>query len=106
MRPIKPQEPPRRVEVWWVEPNTPITHLWCSGGAETACVFGVLYDMRADHGSTRRAAEDGMERVDFVRPLDRLAVQEANMRGLMRIIRANKVHGRYRKAGTDDEYKF
>lgn len=99
---------PRRVEVWWVLVDEPVTRLLCAAGGEEATLFGVLYDMRADHGAIRRQTDaDGVVAVDLPRAMSRFAVPRENMQGLMRVLRANGVRGRYRMAGTDEPvYEF
>lgn len=42
----------------------------------------------------------------FGAPLTTLAVERDTMGPLMRVIRSNGVHGRYREAGTETRYEF
>ena len=73
-------------------------------GADRIVVARTLYAMRApvrpaptDRPECEFYALDGVER---------LAVDEEDMPAVMRCVRLTGLHGTYRKAGTDKEYRF
>lgn len=98
-------DPPKHVEVWWVILDEPLSQVTTSDGEELACLWGVLYGMRADHSASKHEVGD-MTITVLRTEQEALVVQEPSMRTFMRIIRANGIHGVYRKAGTDREYRF
>jgi hypothetical protein len=98
-------EPPKHVEVWWVLPDLPVAQIATSDGEELACVWGVLYGMRADHSASKHQVGDLTVTV-LRTPQEALVVQEPSMRTFMRVMRANGIHGAYRKAGGDRTYRF
>ena len=105
MRPRIP-DPPEPVEVWWVRCDEPVTRLVCPRGGGEATVMGVLYDMRRDRGATVRPTTDPALGCVDMEPTGGFAVQVSNMRAFVAILRANRVHGSYRRAGDDREYRF
>lgn len=98
-------EPPSHIDVWWVVVDEPVTAISTASGDETACVWGVLYGMRADRVATKHdMGEVTMTLLKIAQ--DAFVVQEPSMKCFMRVMRANGLHGLYRKAGTDKTYKF
>ena len=101
-------EPPKPIDVWWVLPDSEVEQLTVADGKEQACIWGVLYGMRADHGSRYYVFDDTPLRVvEFGTPQGAFAVQEPSMKCFMHVMRANGIHGVYRKAGDQEKtYEF
>lgn len=102
----KMPDPPKQIDVWWVLPGAPVSQLTTSDGEELACLWGALYGMRADQGATKFALDDGKTLTVLRIEQEAFVVQEPSMRTFMRVIRANGIHGMYRKAGMERTYEF
>lgn len=99
-----------RMEPWWVIPDGGITHLWATtpehGEGWTLCaVARALYSMRETF-RVERSTDPKMVRVTLDHEREHLAVEESDMALVMASVRLTGLHGRYRKAGTDKEYRF
>lgn len=91
--------PPR----WWVSFDVPPQGIFAEG-MDRVVVARTLYDMRAPV----RPAPTDRDDCEFY-PLDtveRLVVDERDMPAVMRCVRLTGLHGTYREAGTDKEYRF
>ena len=99
-----------RLEPWWVIFESPIDQIWAttpeSGEGWTLCAIArTLYAM----GRTFEVVRSTDERMALVRlgtVAEYLAVEESDMTPVMRSVRMSGLHGRYRKAGTEREYRF
>ena len=99
-----------RVEPWWVKFDVPTDRLWCttpeSGDGFTLCaVARTLYGMGREF-KVRRSSDERMALVEVRTPQEFLAVEESDMALVMVAVRATGLHGTYRKAGTEREYRF
>lgn len=96
---------PPHLSVWWVVFDEPVCGLFAPAGDPT--VPAVLMGMGIGPGgfSRRPTDRDGTEYWD-IGLMERLAAEEPFMPALMRCVRMSGVHGRYRKAGTDEEFRF
>lgn len=90
-------------EPWFVHVSPPCTGLYAKAEDEDALMRTLArMDRLAGPLPTDR---DGVE----FWPLDLcelLVVDEPEMREVMRCVRLTRLHGRYRKAGTEREYRF
>ena len=99
-----------RVEPWWVKFETPADRIWCttpeSGEGWNLCaVARTLYGMGREF-KVQRSSDERMALVKVRHPQEFLAVEESDMRLVMVAMRATGLHGTYRKAGTEKEYRF
>lgn len=100
-----------RMEPWWVIADPPFfEHVWCTTreageGHDLTVVARVLYACGVTFSVTR-STDPGMARVDLDVPREHVAVDESDMAAFMGAVRRTGIHGRYRKAGTDREYRF
>ena len=93
----------RRPQPWWVRFDEPPQGIFAEG-ADRIVIARTLFGMRVpvrpaptDRPECEFYALDGVER---------LAVDEEDMPAVMRCVRLARLHGKYRKAGTDKEYRF
>ena len=92
-----------RPQPWWIVFDE-LPHGVFAEGMDRIVVARTLYGMRVpvrpaptDRPECEFYALDGVER---------LAVDEEDMPAVMRCVRLTGLHGRYRKAGTEKEYRF
>lgn len=100
-----------RMEPWWVVfEGGPIDSLWCStpeggDGYDLLAVARTLYHNRARFAAMA-STDPALVRLDLKDVREHLAVAESDMGRVMAAVRRTGLHGRYRKAGTDKEYRF
>lgn len=98
-------------KVWWVEFSTPAERVFCRP-EQVPTIINADYGITWAGVDTRHwprqlpTDQEGVCCVEFGISIDRMAVEEQWMRGWMQIVRANGLHGKYRKAGTTREYEF
>jgi len=99
-----------RLEPWWVRFETPTDQLWAttpeSGEGWTLCAIArTLYAMGRTF-EVVRSTDPAQALVRSSVPLEFLAVDEGDMKLVMAAVRRSGLHGHYRKAGTEKEYRF
>lgn len=100
----------RRLKLWWVYLDEPRERLWATTsedgrGASMFAFARTLYGMDARFAVRESTARD-VVLFELAAPVERLVVEEGDMRAVMGSLRRFGVHGRYRKAGTGREYEF
>lgn len=100
----------RRLHLWWVYLDEPRERLWatstCDGKGSTMFAFArTLYGMDVGF-AVRDTTADDVVLMELAVPVERLVVEESDMKPVMEALRRFGVHGRYRKAGTGREYVF
>ena len=88
---------------WWVRFDSPASGIFAQG-QDAHVINRTLFAMR----EPVRPTPTDREGVTFY-PLDgceRLVADEPDMPAVMRCVRLTGLHGAYRKAGTDKEYRF
>ena len=89
---------------WWVTFSEPCEGIFSRGVEQHTSVAAVHVGMRVPPQPTRTDTDDVTYwRLDGI---ERLAVGEQFMRGFMQAVRYSMLHGTYRKAGTEREYRF
>lgn len=89
---------------WWVTFSEPCDGIFAADGDEVVAVAATLIGM----GERVRMLDTSQEGVRWF-PLDgpeRLATDGSYMKPLMQAVRRSRLHGSYRQAGTDREYRF
>ena len=98
-------------KVWWVQFDSVVERIFCDR-AHAAIVYqadaGISWAGFDTSGRPRELPTDDPDVVCFAfdAPHYLMAVEESFMPGWMEVVRANGLHGRYRKAGTRVEYEF
>lgn len=108
MRSVGFRELPERgpaPELWGVRLDGPAERLYCDLGGLMALVRA-LYGMDAQGWRVLDTTDPDVMLVELGRPLEWIAAEESDMRALMACLRRNGMHGSYRKAGTEKEYRF
>lgn len=96
----------RNESVWWVRFRAPAARFFCDEGKlHVSSIVRVLYADRMAF-SIERTDRDGVSCVTCDPAIEVLAAQESMMAGLMEVVRANGLHGAYRKAGTEKAFEF
>ena len=95
----------KKVSVWWVIADEPLSRLFCWGEGQRFALMRCLMDDRMAWNELP-CTEEGVTCFEPESMPCALAVFEENMPGIMVVLRANGVRGRYRKAGDDREYRF
>lgn len=104
----------RRIDevlVWWVEFDEPVERVWCER-QYCPVVFNADYGITWAGVDTRHyprqvpTDRDGVCCIEFGVPITLMALEERFMEGWMHVVRSNGIHGHYRKAGTEREYRF
>ena len=92
-----------RPQPWWISFDQ-LPHGVFAEGADRVVIARTLYAMRVpvrpaptDRAECEFYALDGVER---------LVAEEEDMPAVMRCVRLTGLHGFYRKAGTEREYRF
>lgn len=88
---------------WWVRFDAPADGIFAQG-PDAHVINRTLYAMR----EPVRPTPTDREGVTFY-PLDgceRIVADESDMPAVMRCVRLTGLHGFYRKAGTEKEYRF
>ena len=100
----KAQERARQRSLWWVAFDPPLPAGIFAEGDDQHVMNRELYAMRFP---VRPSATDRdgcawypLDSVEF------LVVEEGDMPAIMRCVRLSGIHGHYRKAGTEKQYKF
>ena len=98
-------------KVWWVEFSPLVERIFASAADVAAVIradYGVAWTDIETHHRPRvlPTDRDGVWCVEFAAPIERMAVEEADMGEWMQLVRANGCRGRYRLAGTDRWYEF
>lgn len=99
------------VDVWWVQFDCVVERVFCDK-LQTSFVLhadvGLSWAGLSTSGRPRIVPTDNpnIDCVIFDAPHYLMAVEESLMPGWMEIVRANGLHGKYRKAGTRTEYEF
>lgn len=89
---------------WWVSFSEPCGGIFAAEGDEVVAVAATLVGM----GERVRMLDTSQEKVKWLRldGLERLAADQSYMGSLMKAVRRSQLHGSYRQAGTDKEYRF
>lgn len=93
----------RQPAPWWVRFHMPARGIFAEGDDHhvmTRTLFAMRLPVRpapTDRAECEFYQLDGVER---------LVVNEEDMPAVMRCVRLTGLHGTYRKAGTDKEYRF
>ena len=92
--------------IWWVRLSEPCQRFFCSlKSHQDVAVARVLVGDRIAFEVTSTNRDD-VACVVPEREVEVLAACESSMRELMAVLRANALHGSYRMAGTEEEYRF
>ena len=115
-KPNKDEEDAYRIRVnetqlWWVQFNTVVDHVFCTNRQSTLVLQadeGISWAGLSTSGRPRILPTDdpNLVCVKFDAPHYLMIVDEMFMKEWMEIVRANGLHGKYRKAGTREEYEF
>lgn len=92
-----------RPQPWWVRFDAPANGIFAQG-QDAHVINRTLFAMR----EPVRPTPTDREGVTFY-PLDsaeRIVADESDMHAVMRCLRLTGLHGFYRKAGTEKEYRF
>lgn len=89
---------------WWVTFSEPCGGIFAADGEEAVAVAATLVGM----GERVEMLDTSQEGVRWLRldGLERLAADQSYMGSLMQAVRRSRLHGSYRQAGTDKEYRF
>ena len=96
---------------WWIYFERPFKRLFCDK-YHTATVFNADFGMSwlgigmSHKPYVRKTDDKNLDCVQFEDAVEVMCVEERFMKGWMEVVRFNQLHGRYRKAGTEEEYKF
>lgn len=96
---------------WWIHFDEPLSVVFCDK-EHVGSVFNADYGMAwagigCSHRPRRMPTNDpDVLCYQFDIPIDVMMVEERFMGGWMEVVRANSLHGHYRKAGTEKEYEF
>ena len=91
--------------IWWVWLDEPPERVLCQRGVHDINVIGALVCNRIDFRVLETDREDVSVVVSDV-PMCVITMPEGFMRGFVGCMRANHLKGRYRKSGTEQEYRF
>lgn len=90
---------------WWVALDAPCRGLFAADGEEARAVAAVAVGMGL-RISRRDTDQAGVSYWEMDPERERLVADERHMAALMRAVRRSGLHGSYRMAGTEREYRF
>ena len=96
---------------WWIHFERPVSRVFCDHehAASVICAdFGMSWaGVGMSHEPVKVATDNpDVDCFRFEYEVETMCVEERYMGGWMEVIRMNGLHGRYRKAGTEKEYRF
>jgi hypothetical protein len=91
--------------IWWVWLDEPPERVLCQRGVHDINVIGALVCNRIDFSVTETDRTDVCAVTSDV-PMCVITMPEGFMKGFVGCMRANHLTGRYRKSGTEQEYRF
>lgn len=94
----------RRERLWWVEFDELLESVLVDQD-ETVAWERTLF---CDRFAYRKLKTDqpNVWQLVLTAPLTFMVVEECDMKLVMRAVRRNRIEGKYRKAGTEKEYRF
>jgi hypothetical protein len=99
-----------RPALWWVTLDEPTDEIWAStpesGDGWSLCAFAQALYGNGRRFSVERTTDPRVALIRLEVPVEHLVVFEEGMPAVMRSLRAYCQHGKYRKAGTEKEYRF
>ena len=92
--------------LWWVTFDAPVRKVYAfkADGPTIQAISHRACDMRWARAVPTSSPDVTL--FEFAYPLLRAVVEEERMEAFMRSVRMSGLHGGYRKAGTDEEYRF
>jgi hypothetical protein len=95
----------RNEPIWAVVTDEPLQRVFCTPGPQLTGVVAVMVADRYQF-SISDTDREGIQCVNVQIPREVFAIAESFMAGFVGALRANGVHGTYRKSGTAKEYRF